>query len=379
MSICILHVGAAKTGTSSIQESLFYGLADPRFRYVNLGYLNAGAFLDAVFHPNPEQYWYHQMRKWSAEDVRRRGQRLERRLRRVLRRCRALQVTPILSAERCWVAPDPLLERLGQLLADEGFSPRVIAYVRPAKSWIESAFQQVTKLDLMRLRFEDVIHRKEFLAELHWHDKLLNFERIFGQGSLTVRVFRKKDLIDGCAVMDFCNTLGIRFDPKVVRRVNESLSLDAVRMFYAYNQFARALSPPSVAANELLELRLQDLQGEPFRFHSSVVEPVAGLIVEQNRRMLDRHGLDLSEDLAASDAGACIRTESDLFKFPNAPLEWLGRVSGQPPIAEGSGEATARKVAMQMAAAMRRAHLGCRVEVLRRRVQFRLRWLRCGD
>ena len=36
MERCILHVGMPKTGTSSIQETLYHGLKDPRFRYISL-------------------------------------------------------------------------------------------------------------------------------------------------------------------------------------------------------------------------------------------------------------------------------------------------------------------------------------------------------
>ena len=379
MSTCILHVGAAKTGTSAIQESLFYGLGDPRFRYVNLGYLNAGSFLDSVFNPEPEKYWYYQMQNWSSETIRRHGQIHERRLRKLLRQCRSSQVTPILSAERCWVASTPLLERLRDFLAAEGFVVRVVAYVRPAKSWIESAFQQKAKLDRSRMPLRDAMRDRDFIGEIEWVDKLANFERVFGQGSVMVRPFRRSALLGGCVVLDFCNSLGIRFESQAVRRVNESLPLDAVRMLYAYNRFARADAPPGLGANETMEMEFQRMQGEPFRFHSSFVAPLADHIEAQNRRLLDRYGVDLSEDLTASDGGPCIRDESGLFEYRSTSLAWLGRISGEATIAAGSGELTARKVAGQVAVAMRRPHLRCRLEIFLRRVRFRLRWLRCGD
>ena len=56
MPTCILHVGMPKTGTSSIQESLYFGLADPGFRLIGLGDANAVRFLEPLFGDEYEVY-----------------------------------------------------------------------------------------------------------------------------------------------------------------------------------------------------------------------------------------------------------------------------------------------------------------------------------
>ena len=49
MAACILHVGMPKTGTTSIQESLYHGLDDPAFRYIGLGWTNSASYLVPLF------------------------------------------------------------------------------------------------------------------------------------------------------------------------------------------------------------------------------------------------------------------------------------------------------------------------------------------
>lgn len=46
---CILHVGPAKTGSSSIQQTLYKELNDPYFEYADLGEPNHNRQLFTVF------------------------------------------------------------------------------------------------------------------------------------------------------------------------------------------------------------------------------------------------------------------------------------------------------------------------------------------
>lgn len=57
MNQCIFHIGMPKTGISSIQEYLYYGLRDPAFRYVDFGEANGSRGVTTLF-GNPETYFY---------------------------------------------------------------------------------------------------------------------------------------------------------------------------------------------------------------------------------------------------------------------------------------------------------------------------------
>lgn len=379
MPTCILHVGMPKTGTSSIQESLYFGLSDPGFRLIGLGDSNAVRFLEPLFGDDPAGFWVYRRDGSSAASIRRRARDYDRRLRAALRRTRAVAATAIISAERCWSYPSSSLERFRDFVAEEGFGVRVVAYLRPLKSWLESSFQQEAKL-LNRMfdidRFAaDVRSRPGF-----WYARrLADLERVFGRENLTIRLFSRPALAGGCVVRDFCATLGIACEESAIVRANDSISADAVRMLHCFGRFGPDGGRLTLWANHLLVKRLERLGGDSFRFHSTVLAPLAGDIDRQEREVLERYGVDLREDLRAADGGPCVRDASDLFRFSRGSLDWLARASGRRPIAACAGEATAREVAEQVAALAHRPAMGPRLEFLRYRLRRITRWIRHGD
>ena len=82
---CILHLGMPKTGTSSIQDSLFLGLEDPRFHFLSLGYPTAGPVLAAVCATRPEEFWLFRAKGLSGSRLRKVRLDHEARLRGALR------------------------------------------------------------------------------------------------------------------------------------------------------------------------------------------------------------------------------------------------------------------------------------------------------
>lgn len=368
-----------KTGTTSIQESLRFGLDDPAFRYITLGGINAVYFLDLLFSERPEEFWVHRLKGTSASRIQSMRRDHESRFRRVLYRARQRSQTPILSAERCWQMPASNLERLRDFLREEGFQATVIAYLRPIKSFAESCYQQ-------RVKWEDL--SLEAMLQGGWADtrvitsaarKLAELERIFGRENLTVRAFMRSTLADGCAVRDFCRTLGIRFNPDSVIRSNESLSLDAVRFLTAYNRFIPGANRTRLGDRFVLIKALEALDGDPVRFHSNLLAPLAEEIDRVVTTLNARYGIDLTEDLTAADGSPCLREEADLFRFNQTSLNWLAERSGSPRIQAGNGEAVARAVASQVDRIRRRPVLRIRWAVLSERLRSKLHWLRHGD
>lgn len=98
MKQCILHVGMPKTGTSSIQESLHYGLTDPAFHYCSLGGVNVTRSIFTLFAQAPEKHHTH--RGWSAAQIERERKQLHRQLEKVI--ATTGNATLIFSAESCW-------------------------------------------------------------------------------------------------------------------------------------------------------------------------------------------------------------------------------------------------------------------------------------
>lgn len=378
MSTCILHVGMPKTGSSSIQDSLYLGLSDPKFQYINLsGHSNAAHFLEALFRDEPSQFWVYQRKGFSAEKVQRMRDSYDQKLRATLRRIRALRATAILSAETCWQFSPSQLNSLKAFLAEESIGIQIIVYLRPIKSWIESAFQENVKYKIGFVELKTI--GEEILASrTNYLQKLNVFETIFGRDKIIVKPFSREALVGGCAVRDFCTTFAIPLNPEAIQRSNDSICADAVRMLYCYNRYARDAAPPSLADNHLILLHLAKLKGEPFRLHSSLIAPLYNHIAEQNQGILERYGVDIHENLQAADDGPCIRETSDLMRFSRYSLDWLADVSGGSVMSICEGEDTARAVAKQVAGILHRPAWGLRMKRLSRNVRFKLRGWRHG-
>jgi len=376
---CILHVGTPKTGTSSIQESLFHGLEDPRFHYVSLGHLQAAMFLAACFLDRPEDFWIFRARGYSSTRIRMMRQAFEWRLRRALDKAKRAAQTPILSAELGWMLPASALMRLRDFLTSEGFGVAVFAYLRPIKSWMESGFQQHNKVRWTPFLPYQTPRNLSPDAPYSYSRKLSIFGDLFGRENLTVRSFIRSNLASGCVVQDFCSTAGIHLSVGSIRRSNDSLSAEATRLLYVHHHFSREAARIPLEGRFRTLKALETLKGSPIRFHSSVFDPIKSVMEFETSWVGHEFGIDISEDVEAADGGPCIRQEADLFQFSEETLDWLAHASGTACVRERAGESAARAVALQMDRLFRSPLVQHRWEMLREKVHARLRWIRKGD
>lgn len=349
VSKCIVHVGMPKTGTTSIQNSMYLRLADPRFQYIGMDHPNASVYMAPILGVAVQKFLYRNVDDAPAHLHRLAGH-YEVRLREALKQARDHGRCPIISAEFMWNQKQQFHERLRDFLATEGFSAHVIAYVRPIKSFLESRFQQGVKLG--SAQFDPAICARAAQDRPYSYSvRLEALEAVFGADRLIVRPFVRSALAEGCAVRDFCINLGITFDPRMVIKANESISADAVKMLYAYNRTVRvsqahlrASAPPHTMIG-----RLRELSGGPIRFHSSLLHQALEEIGEQNRVIQRKWGFDISEDIEAADDGPCLRSEQDMLRFSRASLDWLSEVTGTASIGPTDGESVAIEVAHRMA------------------------------
>ena len=337
-----------KTGTTSIQESLYHGLDDPAFRYIGLGWTNSASYVVPLFSEFPERFWRFRTKRYSRARIEQVRQSYAYRLRTALRQARNRSQTPIISAEHCWQMPPADLERLRDFLVAEGFVAKVVACVRPIKSFVESAFQQRVKWGHPSFGPIPWPVPDGPTAFGGWSGTLAMFERIWGPRNLIVRPFVKSALHEACAVRDFCRTLDITFDPRKVIHANHSLCEEAVQFLFAHNRFVQMGTPRSFHRQVLIARYFERLEGSPFRLHSAIFEPEADRIADETRALQERYGIDIDEDLHAADHGPCVREKADMFRYSRASLEWLADASASKPIGSLEGEAAARAVAGQV-------------------------------
>lgn len=332
----ILHAGMPKTGTSSIQETLFHGLKDPRFHYVGLGLVNGSRAIQCLVGDDPVIRHVHAAQGIDRDAVERLAPQFQRCWERQLVRARKAGATPIVSAEDCWFLTRIELGRLNRMIESMGYRAHVVVYLRPPLSWLASMFQELLKSGYHAFVDELLIRPPGDAANagVYGYDylrQLATFETVFGQGNLTVRRFGRDALADGCVVADFCRQCGIAMPRHRVRRVNESLGLDASRFLFAYNRFRRLQEHRPFGEVLLLLRRLQEeLPSRPLRLHPDLLSPVLPALTAAMPVLRERYGVDLLEDwtMIADDM---VRCEDDLFRFSRSSLDWLVSAVGAMP------------------------------------------------
>ena len=347
MNRCILHVGMPKTGTSSIQKTLYYGLDDPRYRYFAAGEITTSYCLVALAREGTLPFHSWGARGNDTAFVERTRRCYSRKLARCLRQVGNSGAALILSGEGCWIMTHSELSRLKALLNEGGFEVEVIAYVRHWKGYLESNAQQRVQL-LSKFGGGKLPPMLQTVgAAMDYRQRIETLEAVFGRDRVRVRKFAAKEFPGGCVVRDFCHQVGITIDEKRIHEVNESLSMDAVRFLECYRRYGNrerssGFWPP--IHHHWLVTRLRSLRGPAFRIHSSVIEPMLEGLLEQRPWLEERLGAPFDEDLRKHDEGDCFREEEDLYRFREESLRWLVAQTGASQPLVGRGEALARQV-----------------------------------
>lgn len=242
---------------------------------------------------------------------------------------------------------DELLELKG-IIQDVGFRIKVVAYLRPFLSWLESHFQQRLKYGhLPPSPFAYNLSSVED-SDLNFLRRLDRLGQVFGESNLMVRSYRSSELTNGCVVRDFCALVGIKQNSTIHSYINEGFSINAVRLLYALAKYGRNPMLSRLWKANALIRRLKLLPGNKLRFHPSIISPIQGFLDHQRNQILQRYGVDLgvvpSSQSLFADAISC---EDDLFSYSVASLEWLEAQTKARPI-QGQGEQAARQVATAM-------------------------------
>lgn len=347
MPLCTLHVGTMKTGTTTIQEELFFR-ANPRgFQYAGFGRPNGSFGIQVLFDdPSFRSLVTHNLgNDWSGIDRVRdvTWQRLERAVRRAKQRGEHL----ILSAEILYGFNDDSLERLRQFLQASGFEVRILGYLRPYGPYLESLFQTLVQMGKKSLAFDYELER----CVLDYQPNVERFWRVFGRDRTTWVKFDPATFPQGCVVRDFCQRLGMPPPLRPIPRQNESLSMSAVQLLYSYNQGSSLgidearRAPPRYW---LLPSRLRSLSGPPFRLHADVIATHRERIAPQIEWIQSELGFSLAEDSCQHDRRPCIRSEAEMHSYAPETLAWLARETDHCSPPREAGEATVGWVVERM-------------------------------
>jgi hypothetical protein len=224
---CIVHFGMHKTGSSSIQQYLQNQKTD-EFEYLDLGLPNHSELLTNLYARDPMRYHKNIAVGMDINKLRERQKSMNRILETALNSSQAKSI--IISAEAL-SAPhidSSGLNQFKELLLGFCKSIKLIGYVRSPISYMQSAFTE---------RLKGGVNTPSLECFKLWPNYQSRFDRldqVFGRDSVHLIPFNKKFLLSDDVVLDFTKRIGLEIQDVETRRVNESLSLEAVSFLYVY-------------------------------------------------------------------------------------------------------------------------------------------------
>ena len=201
MLTCILHIGMPKTGTSSIQDSMYFGLSDPRFHYISFDGSNSEMVLAPLFKALPENAWAFVCRGWTSQQIEAYKSQILPDLEHLIEQSKAKGAALIFSSEYCWGWKQEEFEHFRNFMADRGYQVHVFAYIRPWKEWLESMFQQNIKYKVFHI-FD--IFPVENIHKTDYRTRIQVLEAVFGASQVQVHKYDPNTFPDRCVVRHFC-------------------------------------------------------------------------------------------------------------------------------------------------------------------------------
>lgn len=332
MNRLILHVGMPKTGSTSIQSTLFWHSPPEPFRFLTLDTIFGNQLLYIGFRETlseQNEFFLGGLTKQKLESFREFALKY---LSGSLVAAARDKKTPILSAEMIWFLTKVELQSLKDFLNSRGFEVEVFGYIRPPIDYAESVFQQCIKVGSAA----EIKHLSSGIntipTTVEWLDEVFDRRRVH------LTVFNPKTFPEKCVVRHFLQTIDIPDDTIPIARENESISLDTIRFLHLWNSTFtdRRFARMTVARRAILIDCLSEIEGPSLRFHPSVTQDIREEFQKRESQLTDRLGSPLPMSLmdrtyrGPDENNAreeVIRTQDDLLDFSPRSLRWLFRTS----------------------------------------------------
>lgn len=305
--LCIIHIGMPKTGSSALQNSLFHKIYDKRVSYANLPIPNHSKIIYSLFATNPEENNYHQKRNMGREEIERQNTKYKKLLLEGF--TNDTSSIEVISGEGIiHIDPDGLYRM--KTFLEPYFEKIVVAgYVRPPKSFIESAFQQRVKYhELNSFDFTPVFPK--------YMKKLKKFDRVFGRKNVKLWKFDPKSFPNFDIVLDFYHRFGFEVNPEYqTQRSNDAISREATSLLYVNNKYVTPVYAVALELqiNRVLVEKVAEIGKTKLRFSRTLFEDLMQsnkMSIEWVEDRLNSSMMETYEELESD-----IKCERDLVSF----------------------------------------------------------------
>ncbi|MEM7240726.1 MAG: hypothetical protein AAF429_00940 [Pseudomonadota bacterium] len=292
-----LHMGSHKTGTTSIQSTLFNfkeELKEKNFEY--FGGKKAHPNLYSAFKSDPMEFPWNRLSGLSKEDI---IQRDQKSLKNIERKIKASECETLLFSSEFLSMLNPSEMQNLKGFFDQFGDVHAVYFYRELQSWISSDSQQLSKVGFATrpTTFEVGIMRIfDFPMQIH---------NVFGADRTHFLKF--EEMIAPQLTLNLLKQIGVDIGPEIdwqEIRENEAISGNAVHALFIYNRLFPLKSPHR---NKKNVERLKNLPGE--KYVSPRLTPAQINVYEEKRQEVKKAlGLRLSKISSESE-----KTEGEIL------------------------------------------------------------------
>lgn len=278
----ILHFGAHKTGSSSIQNALANHKLGDGWTYIKFGSPNSSSVTKAAYNlRKPPADGFSRLFE-PEDDLNTRRRKIRREVRQKLSQLTGSD-SCVFSAEAAVGLLANELKRFQLDCARTGHDVRAVGYIRDPESYFSSAYQQILKA-----RFVPI---EKPAMDARYIKMFRKFHRTFGPNNTDIWRFNPKAFPQNDVVLDFCERLGINLQDYKATRKNESLSSDALKLLYVYRMKYRERHKQDVhLVNYLLSF-----PGRKFKFSADLIRANTDVTAKDFEWLRKHHKIDFSD------------------------------------------------------------------------------------
>lgn len=216
----------------------------------------------------------------------------------------------IISSEMFYEITNPQYRSCSQDMGElikrylSAYDVRVIAYLRPTEKYLNSIYRQDLQSSPTDLSFAENVRnfKDKRLTHLHQSTAIDFYTSLFGKESIIIKKYDRKMFRDENVIFDFIDTIGIKYSATEESGFifNENPSIDE-----NYLEFKRALNIGGTREQELnTEIsRIFIRASETIKQNTSTElwEEISSIIRNEHKIIKERYGVDLGSDTKLED------------------------------------------------------------------------------